>query len=679
MQITNQEEFIIEKIFTEKLHNYLQSFEHREQQIVMAKKILSCLNESKKLIIEAPTGIGKSLAYLIPTVYYIKQKNKNARVIVSTYTKTLQQQLINKDLPLLKQLSEDLFEEELYYTAFFGSENYICLNRLYEFKSDILTTNEFLKLQEIDDWISSTETGCVEELKTVDTELWQEINREVDLCRGKYCKFYEQCFYYKNLSLLKHMDVVVVNHHLFFANILFSGKLIPKNSKETEEIVIFDEAHNLGDVILQWLGYEVTNTQIKYLCNQIYNDKKHRGLVTKLQSLPDSWKQNTINAVSNLIAAIGQFFSELNSKFAENKTEMRIFKPYIVEDVLTPALTELLLQFKSARNMVKSSDELFKINSFAKRIVNFLSVINLWLKCENVKDYIYWVEKEETKRKTLRFTLRVTPLEIAKDMQEKVYSIYDKIIFTSATLCVNKSYNFFKSSVGLEPEIIPNSVLTEELTLSSPFDYKNNVILYLPENVPDPRYEQEEYRNVITDIIENLILLTKGDTFVLFTSFELMHWVAEHIKYEFKILIQSMSKYKLLEEFKNTKHAVLFGVDTFWQGVDIPGEKLISIIIPKLPFEVPDHPIVEAKTEKLQLEGKDPFKEYLLPSAIIKLKQGFGRLIRRTTDWGLISILDPRIKTKWYGKLFLKSLPECKITTEFKTVQQFYKSRKNCE
>ncbi|MCX7940433.1 MAG: ATP-dependent DNA helicase [Endomicrobia bacterium] len=677
MYITNQSiDLLLQDIFVKKLHNYLSHFEYREQQLIMAKKILDGFTESKKLIIEAPTGIGKSLAYLVPAVLYVKAINKNTRVIISTYTKTLQQQLINKDLPVVSQLIRDLIDEEIRYTAFFGSENYVCLNRLYEFKSELLTTNEFIKLQSIEEWLQHSETGCVEEIKSVDMELWQEINREVDLCRGKHCKFYDQCYYYKKLSTLKFMDIIIVNHHLFFANIISSNRFLPKNNQETEEIIVFDEAHNLGNVILQWLGHEVSNTQLKYLCNQIYNLKKQRGLVTKLKSLPESWKQNTINSVANLVAAIGQFFSELNTKIPEGKFEFRVFTAGIVEDVLTPALTELLTQFKSAKNMVKTDEEMFKINSYTRRILNFISIINLWLKCENIKDYIYWVEKEETKRKTLKITLRITPLEIAQEMQEKIYSIYDKILFTSATLCVNKKYDFFKLSVGLQPEITPYVSTTEQLTLNSPFDYKKNVVLYLPENIPDPRQEYDLYKVVILDVIKNLLELTQGDTFVLFTSFELMNWIANNIKTQLKIFIQSTSKYKLLEEFKNTRNAVLFGVDTFWQGVDIPGEKLISIIIPKLPFDVPDHPVTEAKTEKMQLEGKDPFKEYLLPNAIIKLKQGFGRLIRRNTDWGLISILDPRIRTKWYGKFFLNSLPECRITSDISIVEQFYNNKK---
>jgi ATP-dependent DNA helicase DinG len=301
----------------------------------------------------------------------------------------------------------------------------------------------------------------------------------------------------------------------------------------------------------------------------------------------------------------------------------------------------------------------------------------LWLKCEDTKNYIYWVEKEETKRKRLKITLKITPIDLTEKMQKYVYSVFDKIVFTSATLCVSSDFKFFKSSVGLFPEIIPDSTTSNELVLSSPFDYKNNVVIYLPEGIPNPKYEYEKYKNVIIEIITKLINLTKGNTFVLFTSFELMNWVVEHIKLDYKLLVQSTSKYKLIEQYKKTENSVLFGVDTFWQGVDIPGEKLISIIIPKLPFDVPDYPVIEAKTEKLQFEGKDPFKEYLLPNAILKLKQGFGRLVRRKTDWGIITILDPRIKTQWYGKHFLKSLPECKLTTDFDTLKEFYITKKS--
>lgn len=666
----------LEEIFYKHLKNIIPHFESREQQVLMAKEVFDCLVENKKIIIEAPTGVGKSLGYLIPASLYLKEKNRNARVIVSTYTKTLQQQLLKKDLSIVKQLVKELYNEGLKFMTMYGSENYICLNKFYELKKEELTAEDVITLSQIEEWLHHTETGCVEELDIINLSLWEEINRESDLCRAKKCKFYENCYYYENIRKLKETDIVVINHHLFFANILHSGNLLPKASKNTEDILIFDEAHNLEDVILQWLGSGISNTQIKFLCKQIYNPKKARGLITKLHSISENVKQNIISAISEINAAVGQFFTELNLKIPENKNEIRIFDPNIVEDVLTPSLANLLNILRSARNSVDTDEEFFKINSFCKRIINLIGTISFWLKCEDTKNFIYWIEKEETKRKNLKLTLRITPLEVANEMQQKVYSFYDKIVFTSATLSVRNNYEFFKTSVGLKPEFIPNITETKQITLSSPFDFKNNVLLYLPENVPNPKEEPETFKHVTTEIISKLIDLTKGNTFVLFTSFELMHWVYNNISTTLPLLIQDISKYKLLEKYKNIDNAVLFGVDTFWQGVDIPGEKLISIIVPKLPFDVPDHPVTEAKAEKIDLEGGNSFKEYILPNAIIKLKQGFGRLIRRKTDWGIITIIDPRIRTRWYGKYFLNSLPECKITMNFEKVVEFYKKKK---
>jgi ATP-dependent DNA helicase DinG len=669
-------ETTIDKIFTTVLKEFLPSFELRKQQLIMANKIYQSFLENRKIIIEAPTGVGKSLGYIIPSLVYIFEKNEDVRVIISTFTKTLQQQLIKKDLPLANDISKKIFNKEIKYMCFYGSENYICLNKFFEFKKDLLTTEELIKIMQVEEWLSYTQTGCVEEID-VDSQIWQEVNREVDLCRGKHCKFYDQCFYYKNVKELKNVDVVVINHHLFFANILYSGKLIPKSGKEAEDIVIFDEAHNLEDVILQWLGSEVSNTQIKFLCNQIFNPKKQRGLITKLSSLSENTKENIKNSVLNLVASCGQFFSELQAKFPQEKKEIRIFTPYLVEDVLTPHLGELLNLLRSARNQVSTDEEFFKLNAFIKRIVTFIGVITLWLKCEDTKNYIYWLEKEETKRKQIKINLKITPLEVASEMQQKVYSLYEKIIFTSATLSVHNSFEFFKKSVGLIPKFLPYCVDNlEEVILDSPFDFENNVLLYLPKDTPNPKEEYENYKEAINEVITNLINLTNGNTFVLFTSYELMRWVYENINTNFEILIQTEGKYRLIEKYKSIKNSVLFGVDTFWQGVDIPGEKLISIIIPKLPFDVPEHPIIEAKTEKIKLEGKDPFREYLLPNAIIKLKQGFGRLVRRKTDWGIISILDSRITTRWYGKYFLSSLPKCKVTTDFDTVVKFFKNKK---
>ncbi len=665
----------LEEIFYKYLKEFIPHFELREQQILMAKEILNCLVENKKIIVEAPTGVGKSLAYLIPVSLYLK-KNKNARIIVSTYTKTLQQQLIKKDLLIVKKIIEKLYNEELKFMAMYGSENYICLNKFHELKKENLTAEDVITLSQIEQWLQYTETGCIEELELCSLSVWEEVNREPDLCRAKRCKFYDRCYYYENIRKLKKTDIVIINHHLFFANILYSGKLLPKASNDTEDILVFDEAHNLEDVILQWLGKEVSNTQIKFLCKQIYNPKKARGLITKLHSIPENVKQNIISAISEINAAVGQFFTELNLKVPENRNEIRIFEPNIVEDVLTPSLAKLLNILKSARNLVETDEEFFKINSFCKRIINFIGTISCWLKCDETKNFIYWIEKEETKRKNLKLNLKITPLEVANEMQQKVYSFYDKIVFTSATLCVKSSYEFFKSSVGLNPEVIPNTTQAKQITLSSPFDFKNNVLLYLPDNVPNPKEEPEAFKHTTTEIISKLIDLTKGNTFVLFTSFELMQWVYNNISTNFQILLQDTSKYKLLEKYKSIENSVLFGVDTFWQGVDIPGEKLISIIVPKLPFDVPDHPVTEAKAEKIDLEGGNSFKDYVLPNAIIKLKQGFGRLIRRKTDWGIITIIDPRIRTRWYGKYFLSSLPECTITMDFEKVVEFYNRKK---
>lgn len=665
---------IIEKIFQKELAKLIPNFETRQQQITMCQKILESFIENKKVIIEAPTGVGKSISYLVATLIYIKEINPNSKCIVSTYTKTLQQQLIKKDLLILNSLSRILYEEDIKFMYFFGSENYICLNRFYDFKNEILSSNELLEIIEVEENFKTNQSGCLEEMPSISLETKQEINRQPDLCKGKHCKFYEICFYYENLKKLKKADIVVINHHLFFSNLLYSDKIFSKN---TQQLIIFDEAHNLEEVAIQWLGSAISNTQLKYLCNQIYNPQKNRGLIFKLNSLSDSWKENTKAAVLNLIASIGQFFSELNLKIPQNIKEFRIFSPYIVEDCLSSPLGELLSLLMSARNLTKTEDEYFRINAFIKRIVNFISIITLWLKCEDIKNYIYWVEKEETKRKKLKLTLRITPLEIAEQMQEKIFSVYDRIVFTSATLDVNNNFDFFKKSVGLLPEIIPHTTQVDTLSLSSPFDFKNNVLLYIPDGIPNPKNEPEEFKYSIVEIIDELISLTKGNTFVLFTSFELMNWVYENTKLNFNIFIQQEQKYKILEKYKSTENSVLFGVDTFWQGIDIPGEKLISIIIPKLPFDVPEHPIIEAKIQKIELEGGDAFREYILPNAIIKLKQGFGRLIRRKTDWGIISILDPRIKTKWYGKYFLKALPECMITSNIEKVHEFFKKRKH--
>ncbi len=665
------------KIFDKLFPEVIKSYEKRYQQYEMSEKILEVLCNNKKLVIEAPTGVGKSLSYLIAAVLFQKEVNPNVRVLVSTYTKTLQQQLLNKDIPIIEKIVKKFFNKELRYHYLYGSENYVCLHKYYEISSmKFLSNEERVKFDTIGDWIKTTITGCVEEID-IETDLWAEINREPDLCRGKSCNFYDLCFYFQNLRYAKDADIVVLNHHLFFANIIYSNKLVPKKNKDCEDIIIFDEAHNLEEVALQWLGAELSNTQLKFFCRQIYNSKKNRGLIKQLKSLPESWKENLIETIKNLSASNGQFFSELMVKLPFKK-EVRIFEPNIVEDSLTPALRQLLGVLQSGQNLVNDDLELFKLKSFSNRVINFISILNFWLHCED-KNFIYWVETENFSR-GIRVTLKTTPLDIANDMQEKVYSIYDKIIFTSATIAINKNVDFFKKSIGLIPKIVEYSDLEDKI-LSSPFDFESNVILFLPRDVPDPKNEENGYRNFVAKIIKDMIKYTCGNTFVLFTSYEMIRWVYDKLRDDneiknYKIFIQEGAKYKLLEKFNKTENSVLFGVDTFWQGVDIPGEKLISIIIPRLPFDVPQHPVVEAKLEKIRAEGRDPFREYSLPNAIIKLKQGFGRLIRRKNDWGIVTIIDPRITSRWYGKHFLSTLPKCNIVYDFYDVKNFYKKKK---
>ncbi|MFQ3675329.1 MAG: DEAD/DEAH box helicase, partial [Endomicrobiia bacterium] len=527
----------IDNIFTTLLKKYLPLYETRKQQYDMVVKILDVLFKNKKLIIEAPTGVGKSLSYLIPTVLFKKEINPETRIVISTYTKALQQQLLKKDIPLIENIVKDIFGEELIFCCLYGSENYICLNKLDEIQSlEFLNNDEKLRIAEIVRWSKTTETGCVEEID-IRQDLWNEINREPDLCRHRNCHFYKSCFYFKNLDKVKNAEIVVVNHYLFFANVMHSYKLIPKQSKDLEDILIFDEAHNLEEVALQNLGSNLANTQIKFLCKQIYNPKKNRGLIKQLKLLPESWKDNLITAIKNVTAASGQFFSELITKLPQ-RNEVRIFEPYIVEDSLTPALSQLLGVLKSGINLAKDDLEVFKLKSFANRVMNFISVINFWLKCED-KNFIYWVETEYSAR-GMKIVLNVTPLDISKDMQEKIYSTYDKTIFTSATLSIYKELDFFKKSIGLVPKLYDYSEV-EEIILTSPFDYESNVMIYLPQSVPDPKNEEKEYRKFVSETIKNMIKTTSGNTFVLFTSYEMMKWIFEQIT-----KIDEMKKYNIL-------------------------------------------------------------------------------------------------------------------------------------
>lgn len=644
-----------EHYFTKVLPKEFESYENRKEQIQMAARIEKALSDSEHILVEAGTGTGKSIAYLIPSIIHCIINEK--RLVVSTYTKVLQSQLVEKDIPLVqKMLKADGFDFK--YSVFFGGENYLCLRKYEKYSSDMFKGDE--KAERFARWVAATESGILNEYDFDDDwGIMSEVCRESDICLGRKCHFRGRCFYEKALAKAKSSDVVVINHHLLFTNIASGGRLLPNY-----DVVVCDEAHNLEEVAMDLLGLQVSNFQIKRLADDIFNPRYRKGLLYRLKKVPGHLKDEIVKKIAELKASAGEFFADLSMIVPAGKDTMRFKSPPNLRREIVTDLKELSQLLGKLTDSAGSDEEILEIKSKQKRCLGSASGIDAWLSHKSA-DCVYWLEKDNLKR-GYRITLTITPVDVSGIISEKLFDAVDTAILTSATLSVNDNFRYIASTLGVKNH--------SELLLASSFDYEKNVILYVPSDIPDPKIAPDSFERRVREEIENIVGLTGGRAFVLFTSYKMLnsvHSELEELKKHNLLKQGASSNYRIIEKFKTSENAVLFGTDTFWQGVDVPGEALICVIITRLPFDVPDHPVVEAKIEKLLSEGKDPFVEYSLPKAILKFRQGFGRLMRKNTDWGVVAVLDPRLKTRFYGRFFLNSIPKTAVTSKMSDVENF--------
>jgi ATP-dependent DNA helicase DinG len=636
----------------------LKNYEERPQQIEMSKAIEEAISSSSHLIVEAGTGVGKSLAYLVPFICWAVHEKK--RVVISTYTKTLQQQLVEKDLPFL----EEALKIDFRFALCLGGENYLCLRRISEASLHGLfdTKREVKEFEKIYKWQSRTKTGLRQELRFEPSKgVWTKICRVSDLCMGNDCPYRDDCYYTKARKIQYKSHILICNHHLYFANLASGNKVLPKF-----DAVVFDEAQEIEDVATSYLGIEISNFKIKFLCDSLFNPKRGKGLLTRLSMLTDKKMETIENILNEVKTAAFGFFSNLTRIFGDETLTLRIRKPNFIHNSLKMPLSRLSFVLKDLANGLKEDEEKIEIEAYASRT----DEINCGLEAiihQDLEEYVYWIEIIKRKRYS-KYTLYAAPINVTDKLKEQVFDKIRPVVLTSATLATNGSFDYIKGRLGLKD--------CQEVLLSSPFNYRDNVLLYTSCSLPDPSNELDRYESGLIRRVEEILSISQGGTFVLFTSFKLLNKAYEELKEKFldnHLLKQGdMPRYRLVEEFKKRKSSILFGTNTFWQGIDVPGKSLQCVIITKLPFAVPDDPIQEARMELLTSQDIDPFRHYQVPRAIIMLKQGFGRLIRTKKDSGLVAILDPRIKTRFYGKWFFKSLPVCKQTINLKEVREFF-------
>jgi ATP-dependent DNA helicase DinG len=641
---TTSEEVTMEGIFgrgglLERSHP---GYEFRASQLEMAKIADTAFQKKQHVIIEAGTGTGKTLAYLIPAI------RSGRRVVISTATKSLQEQLFQKDVPFLQKH----FAPNLKAALMKGRNNFLCRTKVNQMDGQgqavLKGIDEVDWFTQIRDWSRLTETGDRAELTFLpdDAELWHRIDARSDLCTGQKCPDFNRCFITAMHQRAQEADLIIVNHHLFFADLAIRqddfGSILPEYSA-----VVFDEAHEIEDVASDYFGRRVSSYQFEELARDTEN-------MLRVLHIQAPALRKHLTRVRERARGFFEIFPEREGRFPFGANERKAFL-----DQNHEAFSDLAAAVKRIETELSAlTPKPEEVIALARRAAELRREFGFLLESEE-KSYVYWYE-----RRNKGIILTATPIDVSEILREKLFDRFDSVVLTSATLAVGGRFDYLKQRLGVQP--------ATEVVLPQEFNFQEQALLYIPTGLPDVRHETFSSR-AAQEIVQ-LLEISKGRAFCLFTSYAQMRDVHQRVSgsVKFPLLLQGTAPRSiLLDRFRSTPNAVLFATASFWQGVDVPGTQLSCVIIDKLPFAVPSDPIVAARVRALQEDGRNAFAEYQVPEAVLALKQGFGRLIRSKSDRGILAILDNRISRMQYGRIFLESLPGYTITRELSEVARF--------